>query len=575
MAIRLRKNTHKGDVYVGAIDLIGNKKRSLKELAKKIWKPLDRLSSQPKVRKGTYLVALIIFIVIILLPPIIGILIKWDLIGETLQNPSQISAAQDAILASFLIAMLVASLDLLVGLPMAWLIVKRKGRWVNFVDTLSDVPFMIPTVALGYSILTFWSGPTGISGFLGVNQLFSPGAILIVLLHFAFCFPVIVRLMVGEFQGYNQVYENAARTLGAPVFTAFRTVTISMLKPAVVSAFLLAFSRSLSETGATAIVAGTFQNGPIFIMNSRIQGQDGPMIFVSSILIGVSVAIFAIISLLGPRLGFPSKKVFSSFERSLSGRNIAIGKDMIILVIFGFMVVVPSLFVVFPSFTGLFNGTLQEALSGSGIWASYWSSLATSYIVALLATIINIIIGFPMAVIIARRKFGKHLTAILDALVTVPVIVPSVALGVSLNIFWKAFAGLPEFLVLVLAHITITYTYFARPMAAAIQGVPQELEEVGRTLGSTSFGTFRKIVLPLTKYSIFSSSVMVLTRSVAETGATVAVVNNLQTAPVLLVQWISNPEIYSQSIVGLGILFLVVLAFVSLLVFRFAFRRGR
>jgi ABC-type Fe3+ transport system permease subunit len=118
-------------------------------------------------------------------------------------------------------------------------------------------------------------------------------------------------------------------------------------------------------------------------------------------------------------------------------------------------------------------------------------------------------------------------------------------------------------------------------MAAAIQGVPQELEEVGRTLGSRPFGTFRKIVLPLTKYSIFSSSVMVLTRSVAETGATVAVVGqnvDLQTAPVLLVKWIdgmrTNPSIYNSSTVGLGILFLVLLAFVSLLALRLAMRRG-
>ena len=526
------------------------------------------------VRKGTYLGTLLIFVGIILIPPILGVLIRWDLIGETLQNPSQMSAATDAILASFVIALLVASLDLLVGLPMAWLIVNRKSRWVNIVDTLTDVPFMIPTAALGYSVLTFWSGPTGISGLLGVEQLFSPGAILIILLHFTFCFPVVVRLMVGEFQGYNRVYETAARTLGASVFTAFRTVTISMLKPAVISAFLLAFCRSLSETGATAIVAGAFQNGPIFIRNARIQGQDGPMIFVSSILIGVSVTIFAAISLLGPRLGFPSKKVFSSLEHSLSGRNVTTGKDALILIIFGFLIVVPSLFVVFPSFAGLFDGTLQTALSGSGIWAVYWTSLATSYIVALLATIINLLIGFPMAVIIARRKFGNRLAALLDALVTVPVIIPSVALGVSLSIFWNAFGNLPEFWVLVLAHTTITYTYFTRPMAAAIQGVPQELEEVGRTLGSTPLGTFRKIVLPITKYSIFSSSVMVLTRSVAETGATVAVVKNLKTAPVLLVQWIENPEIYSQSIVGLGILFLVLLGFVSLLAFRLTLKRG-
>jgi ABC-type spermidine/putrescine transport system permease subunit II len=110
-------------------------------------------------------------------------------------------------------------------------------------------------------------------------------------------------------------------------------------------------------------------------------------------------------------------------------------------------------------------------------------------------------------------------------------------------------------------------------MSAAIQGVPTELEEVGRTLGGRPFETFRKIVIPLTKYSIFSGAVMVLTRSVDETGATTAVVRTIKTAPVLLVEWIKSPDKYSQSTVGLGILFLVSTAFVSLLAIRLALRR--
>jgi thiamine transport system permease protein len=540
----------------------------------KVLASLDELSSNTVVRRGVYAGALFFFIFIIMIPPLVGILLKWNLIGETIQDPILVARAQNAIAASFAIAFVVSMLDLLAGLPMAWLIVKRRGRLISVVDTLADVPFIIPTVALGYSVLTFWSGPSGVSSLLGVQHLLSPGIWLVILLHFAFSYPVIVRLMVGELQGYNQVYETAARTLGAPAFTAFRTVTIPILKPALISAFLLAFSRSLSETGATAIVAGAFENGSIFIRNARAAGQDGPMVLVSSILMGVSIAIFILISLLGPKLRSPTKHVWTGLEWAFSTRRAANIKDVSTLAIFAVLVAIPSLFVVLPGTAGLLDGTLQKAVSSTGVWATYWSSLVTSYAVALLATLLNLLTGFPIAILIARRKLGARLTAVLDALVTIPVIIPSVALGVSLTIFWNALGNLPEFWVLVLAHTTITYTYFARPMAAAIQSVPEELEEVGRTLGSRPFGTFRKIIIPLTKYSIFSSAVMVLTRSVAETGATVAVVKKLQTAPVLLVAWINNPAAYGASTVGLGILFLVLLAFVSLLLIRVAMRRG-
>jgi thiamine transport system permease protein len=295
---------------------------------------------------------------------------------------------------------------------------------------------------------------------------------------------------------------------------------------------------------------------------------------VSTVLMGVSIAIFILISLLGPRLRSPTKKVWTGLEWAFSTRQAANIKNISTLAVFVVLVAVPSLFVVLPGTSGLFDGTLQKAVSSTGVWATFWSSLATSYSVALLATLLNLLTGFPIAVLIARRKLGARLTAVLDALVTIPVIIPSVALGVSLTIFWNALGNLPEFWVLVLAHTTITYTYFARPMAAAIQSVPEELEEVGRTLGSRPFGTFRKIIIPMTKYSIFSSAVMVLTRSVAETGATVAVVKKLQTAPVLLVAWMNNPATYNASTVGLGILFLVMLAFVSLLLIRVAMRRS-
>lgn len=114
---------------------------------------------------------------------------------------------------------------------MAWLIVRGKSRWTTIIDSLSDIPFIIPTAALGYSFLLFWSGEEGLSRIFGGGSIVPPGVLLIMLLHFAFSFPVIVRVMVGELLNYREVYEVAARTLGAHPFTAVRTVTLPILKP--------------------------------------------------------------------------------------------------------------------------------------------------------------------------------------------------------------------------------------------------------------------------------------------------------------------------------------------------------
>ncbi len=128
--------------------------------------------------------------------------------------------------------------------------------------------------------------------------------------------------------------------------------------------------------------------------------------------------------------------------------------------------------------------------------------------------------------------------------------------------------ALPEFWVLVLAHTTITYSYFVRAMAAAIQGIAPELEESAKTLGATPLRIFRKITLPLTKYSLLSGAILVFTRSVDETGATSAVSKTLKTAPVLLVDWIRGVVSVTPSERALGVGFLVLTSFLCLVILR-------
>ena len=173
-----------------------------------------------------------------------------------------------------------------------------------------------------------------------------------------------------------------------------------------------------------------------------------------------------------------------------------------------------------------------------GLWGGFWQSLLLSYGLGAAVTVLNIIIGLPTAVIIARKKAGKFMSSIFDLLVNVPLVVPSIALGVSLAIFWKSSLSLPDVILLVLAHLAITYPYFVRSMSSALERISPDMEEAARTLGAKPLGVFRTIVFPLTKYSLLSGAIMVFTRSVSETGATIAVTSNLVTAPVLLVSWI-------------------------------------
>lgn len=557
--------------------VIGKTMDRIKLNKRKILATLDSLSSKKSIKFAVYLTATALFFALILLPPILGIFLKWGTMQQALGQPNLVSRALTAIQNSFTVALLVSAIDLITGIPMAWLIARQRSRWIGILDTLSDIPFIVPTAVLGYSLLLFWSKPEGISALFG-GSIISPGWLLVLLLHFAFSYPVVVRVIVGALLDYKREFENASRTLGAPPFTASRTVTFPIIRPSLIAAFILAFARSISETGATFIVAGLFENGPVFIQNLKNDYTagtvsqnvyEGSTVFASFILITVAIAIFFVIRTLGPRLKLPVKRVWPTFERKISYSKAEVSRNSVTLLVFLLIVLIPSLFVALPAFGAIFTDTFPKSLTGAGNWGEFWQSLITSYALGAIVTVLNVMMGLPMAIIIARRKFGKLFSPILDVLVNIPLVVPSIALGVSLSIFWKTnFAFIPEIVLLIFAHVAITYPYFVRSMSAAVERISFDLEEASRTLGAKPLAVFRTIVLPLTKYSIISGAIIVFTRSMSETGATVAVVTTLKTAPVVLVDWVRHPAQFTSFETGLGSGYLILFSFLILLALR-------
>ena len=534
---------------------------------------LGDLSSKRPVALSVYGASIGYFLLLILFPATLGILTGLGSLGQVIADSSLMSTALSAVFASVALALSVSVLDVLVGLPLAWLIVRRKGKLLTVLDALVDLPLIIPTVTLGYSVLLFWTSG-GPLGFLGLPPL-SPGWGLVMLLHFSFSYPVVVRVLVGKMQELNSAYETAARTLGATPFTAVRTITVPLLSSGIVASFLLAFARSMSETGATIMVAGTFENGPIFIRHSLDQGVEGPLVFTSIVLMLVSIAIFYVIKAMRVNIRTPFEKADVRLEKKLSrGPVVTLGTILTVGILLA-LVILPALSLSL-SFApvALSGGTLGDIISGSGVWGSFWSGVALSYSIALIVTLLNVVFSLPMAVLISRRKMGKLTSTVFDSLSSVPIVIPSVALGVSMKLFWGNFA-IPEFWLIALSHLSITYPYLVTTLVSALDDIPHYLEETARTLGADSFTSFSTITLPLARYSLLSGAILTFTRSVDETGATLAVSSTMRTVPVLLVDWVKNPFPGSEVAVGIGTTVLLLTSIIILLLLKGLSREKR
>lgn len=141
---------------------------------------LDKLSENKTVSYLIYLASVIFFFGIILLPSLLAVLLKIGVVQEVFQNTELFEKSILAVFSSILLAALVSILDVVAGLPLVWLIAKKKYKWIGFVDYLTDLPMIIPTVILGYSALMLWSEEAPFS-ILGLPRVL-PGFFTVLLL---------------------------------------------------------------------------------------------------------------------------------------------------------------------------------------------------------------------------------------------------------------------------------------------------------------------------------------------------------------------------------------------------------
>jgi ABC-type sulfate transport system permease component len=109
-------------------------------LPKKFVDKLDRLSSRSAIKYGIYLTAVALFFALILIPTLLGILIKWGTLWDFFGDSELLSGAVYAVRNSFVVAIVVSALDVADGVPMAWLIARSRSAWINVLDALADVP---------------------------------------------------------------------------------------------------------------------------------------------------------------------------------------------------------------------------------------------------------------------------------------------------------------------------------------------------------------------------------------------------------------------------------------------------
>ena len=159
---------------------------------------------------------------------------------------------------SFGASLLAALINAFFGLLLAWALVRYSFPGKKIVDALVDLPFALPTAVAGIALATLYSknGWLGkiFEGTFGWKIAFTPWGVLVALVFIGL--PFVVRTLQPILEDLETELEEAAASLGANRWQAFRHVVFPVLSPALLTGFALAFARAVGEYGSVIFIAG-------------------------------------------------------------------------------------------------------------------------------------------------------------------------------------------------------------------------------------------------------------------------------------------------------------------------------
>jgi molybdate transport system permease protein len=187
-------------------------------------------------------------------------------------------AAEDWWALAYSVAVALASvcLSLPFGIGLGWLLARRSFPLKSVVETFLNLPLVLPPVVTGYLLLLLFGRRGWIGGWLevvGVQVAFTPLAAI--LAGAVMGFPLMVRAIRLAFQGIDPRLYQAARSLGAKPFDAFRSVSLPLARNGVIAGVVLAFARGLGEFGATLLFAGSQQGERTLAVQIYLLGERG------------------------------------------------------------------------------------------------------------------------------------------------------------------------------------------------------------------------------------------------------------------------------------------------------------
>lgn len=417
--------------------------------------------------------------------------------------------------------------SVLMGAPLAWLVVRTNLLGANRLRSILLIPYMIPpfigaiaweillTRDVGYfnqmltAIVTIfipdWQSPLSIHSFAGIVWVMT-----------LMLYPIVFLTTAGALERMDPTLEEAARISGSNNFQVMKDVTLPLVMPSIAAGALLVFIQAIGNFGIPALIG---MQARIYVMTTQIYahltsiGEIKIALVLSTILTAMTfIGVYA-------NQFFFRKKEFSVISgKSVRPNIVQLGflrlPILIILAIFLLISVaspfisifIASLLKAWGASLDLSNITLKNFKYILFDYGETQNAFKNSLFLAISAATITTFLGAIVAYILVKTKTRGR--TLLDMITTLPYTLPGVVIAVALILAWSGrmfnISLYDTIWIILIAYIINYLTLGVRTISSSLSQIHNSLEEAVRISGGTWLHSFRDVIIPLVKPGIIA-----------------------------------------------------------------------
>ncbi len=440
------------------------------------------------------------------------------------------------------------ALALAIGGLLAWMCIRTDMPGRKLINQLAILPYIMPgwTIAQAWTVM-FKNRTTG--GSIGVFEYllgFSPpewlsyGPVPIVISSALHYYTFFFLFVSAALMSIDSNLEEAGEIMGASRSRILRKITFPLVLPAILSGFIMTFSKIMGTYGGPAILGVPVKYYTISTMiRSAVNIGDKADGFV----LAITLILFAIITVWLNQKAVGTRKSYETIGgRGFVAHQTKLGKWKTVLttlvVIFQICAIGLPLglllydtFMMVPGNYSLSNLTLHNwigesistinngspgVLRNPKIYQYAWNSIRLAIWTGLLSSLMGILLGYAIV-----KGRGTRLSKLVEQVSFIPYVIPGIAFGaVYISMFARKLGPLPAlygtFALLVIISVANKIPYSSRSGVSAMMQVGKELEEAAQIAGANAWQRFKRIIFPLTSSGFVSGFLLTFITTMRE-----------------------------------------------------------